>query len=182
MTDFVPPPLPPSPFDRKTLTFNQAILAVAVTEIGVRETSRNSGERVDEYLASVGLGPGYAWCAAFVHWCAGKARPPGHVNPCPRTAGALKLWDIAHPDCKRFQPAPGFVFVLDKGHGLGHVGLVEEVVGDGTIITIEGNTNAEGSREGDRVARHRWAPEFGARGRLVGYVNLGCRIGDESTT
>lgn len=164
------------------MTFDQAIISVAVTEIGTRETSRNSGERVDEYLASVGLDPGYPWCAAFVHWCAGKARPAGFINPCPRTAGALKLWDLSHPDCRRGIPAPGFVFVLDHGHGLGHVGIVEEVVGDGSIITVEGNTNSEGSREGDRVARHRWSPAIGTRGTLLGYVDLGCKIGDEATS
>jgi hypothetical protein len=59
---------------------------------------------------------------------------------------------------------------------------VEEVIGDGTIVTVEGNTNAEGSREGDRVARHRWAPDLGTRGRLVGYIDLGCKISDERTS
>jgi hypothetical protein len=73
------------------------------------------------------------------------------------------------------------VFVLDKGHGLGHCGIVEDLVGDGSIITIEGNTNAEGSREGDRVARHQWNPREGKRGRLYGYIDLGCKIGDERT-
>lgn len=179
--DFTPPALPASPFDPKPMTFNQALLAVAVTEIGVRETSRNSGPRVDEYLASVGLEPGYPWCAAFIHWVSGKARPAGFINPCPRTAGALRLYSLAHQDCYRDTPAPGFVFVLDKGHGLGHVGIVEEVVGDGTVISIEGNTNAEGSREGDQVARHRWNPASGHRGKLVGYIDLGCKIGNERT-
>lgn len=166
------------------MTFRQALLSVAVTEIGTRETYRNGGPRVNEYLASVGLDGGYPWCAAFVHWCAGKARPPGHVNPCPRTAGALRLWQLSPAECHRERPAPGLVFVLDTGDvgGAGHVGIVEEVVGDGTIITVEGNTNREGSREGDCVARHRWAPELGKRGRLVGYIDLGCRIGDEPTS
>lgn len=155
------------------MTFNQRMLGAALGEIGVRETSRNSGPRVDEYLSSVGLGPGYAWCAAFVHWCAAQARPAGGDNPCPRTAGALKLWDMVPPRCIDVSPESGRVFVLDHGHGLGHVGIVEEVVGDGTIVTVEGNTNGEGSREGDRVARHRWAPALGGRGTLRGYIDLG---------
>lgn len=164
------------------MTFNEALLSVAVTELGTRETARNSGPRVDEYLASVGLGPGYPWCAAFVYWCAGKARPPGFINPCPRTASALNLWAESNPDCRRSAPAPGFVFILNHGHGLGHVGIVEEVLTDGTIVTVEGNTNAEGSREGDRVARHQWEPASGLRGTLLGYVDLGCKVGDEPTS
>lgn len=165
------------------MRFNEALLAVAVTEIGVREGWRNGGVRVDEYLASVGLPSGYPWCAAFIHWAAGKARPAGFVNPCPRTAGALKLWELSHPDCKRFQPAPGRVFVLDKGHGLGHVGIVEHVsTEDGSVTSIEGNSNREGSREGDSVVRHTWHPSDGKRGTLLGYVDLGCKIGDERTS
>jgi hypothetical protein len=181
--DFTPPALPASPFDRKPLTFNQALLAVAVTELGTRESSRNSGPRVDEYLASVGLDGGYPWCAAFVHFCAGKARPAGFINPCPRTAGALRMWELSHPECRTKTPAPGCIFVLDTGAtgGAGHVGIVEEVCGDGTIITIEGNTNSEGSREGDCVGRHKWNPAEGKRGVLRGYIDLGCKIGGERT-
>jgi hypothetical protein len=42
---------------------------------------------------------------------------------------------------------PGHIFVIDTGGGHGHLGLVVEVVG-GKLITIEGNTNDGGSREG----------------------------------
>ena len=47
------------------------IVQVASGELGVREASgQNDGERVEQYLAYTGLGKGYAWCAAFVSWCA----------------------------------------------------------------------------------------------------------------
>lgn len=128
-------------------------LRVASTQVGVRETSRNSGPEVDAYLASVGLAPGLAWCAAFVHWCfeagaASLALP----DPCPKTAGALRLYDDCPDGWKVFRPEPGDVFAIDHGHGLGHVGFVESV-GAIELVTIEGNTNPGGSREGDGVYR-----------------------------
>jgi hypothetical protein len=133
-------------------------LKVAAGQIGVRETSRNGGPEVDAYLSLVGLPPGFAWCAAFVHWCFNVAAASLHVqNPCPRTAGALALWSKAPPVALRTAKLedihPGDVFVIDHGHGLGHVGFVEADNGDGTLTTVEGNTNPGGSREGDGVYR-----------------------------
>jgi len=49
---------------------------------------------------------------------------------------------------------PGFIFIIDTGSpgGAGHTGLVEKVDG-GMLVTIEGNTNEGGSREGIGVFR-----------------------------
>ena len=48
---------------------------------------------------------------------------------------------------------PGAIFIMDFGKGVGHTGLVVKVNKDGTVDTIEGNTNDEGSREGYEVCR-----------------------------
>ena len=47
---------------------------------------------------------------------------------------------------------PGFIFIIDHGHGNGHTGIVESVNG-GLITTIEGNTNNNGSANGYGVLR-----------------------------
>ncbi len=113
----------------------------------------NRGPEVDAYVQSVGLPPSgaYPWCAAFVHWCFAKAtvevRQP---NPCPRTGSALGLWLKAKPEQRITEMAevkPGMVFVLDLGHGTGHVGFIE-TARKIRFTTIEGNSNAGGSREG----------------------------------
>lgn len=131
----------------------------ANSQVGARETTRNSGPMVDEYLKAVGLEPGRPWCAAFVAWCfVNAARELNVANPCPVTAGALRLFDIS-PVMVRMgafntNPQPGDVFVIDHGHGLGHVGFVRDtdVLDDGeTLYTTEGNTDPNGSREGDGV-------------------------------
>ena len=50
----------------------------------------------------------------------------------------------------------GLVFVMSTGQGTGHMGFVERAAG-GKLVTIEGNTNDGGSREGIGVFRRRSA-------------------------
>lgn len=144
-------------------------LAFAATQIGVMEQplGSNRGPEVDAYLRSVGLDPtkgAYAWCAAFVYYCFQQAATRlGRANPVVKTAGVLDHWSkagkagvprIFGADALN-NPAlvkPGHIFILDYGGGAGHTGLVESVNG-GKLVTIEGNTNDGGSREGIGVFR-----------------------------
>ncbi len=65
---------------------------------------------------------------------------------------------------------PGMVFTLDTGGGKGHAGIVEDVDGArGTLLTLEGNTNNGGSREGYGVFRRRSRKI--AMPRLLGYID-----------
>jgi hypothetical protein len=133
-------------------------LAKAISQIGVREDpiGSNRGARVEEYLASTGLGGGFFWCMAFVHFCFMKAaQDAGVANPFPRTAGVLDAWNrssgfrvtksraVANPNLI----VPGSVFILDHGNGRGHTGIVRAAVG-GALRTVEGNTNTDGSSNG----------------------------------
>jgi hypothetical protein len=156
-------------------SLSETALSIAISQLGVHEQGgQNCGPEVDLYLASVGLDPGYAWCAAFVFFCFKKAAAQiGLVNPCPKTASAVKLWTLTEPICRITAPTPGAIYVLDHGGGKGHAGIVEQVGGDGTLIEISGNTNSAGSREGNAVARHTGAsPEEIHGGRLLGYLLL----------
>lgn len=139
------------------MSIRDRALAVASSQVGVREAGKNSGVEVDAYLASVGLTPGFAWCAAFVHWCFHVAAVDAQErNPCPRTGGALHMRQLAEPSEIVAEPAkalPGDVFTIDHGKGLGHTGFVELVRRDGLLQTIEGNTNGGGGRDGDGVYR-----------------------------
>jgi hypothetical protein len=155
-----------------------AAIGVAQTQIGVREDrpGSNNGREVAAYLDAVGLPPGNAWCAAFVYWCFARAAAVlGCDNPVPRTGGVLQQWrraiarGVPHVEAKAAadDPAlvlPGAVFYLSTGGGMGHTGFVEEVRG-GKLVTIEGNTNDSGSREGVGVFRR--------TGRKVNSVSLG---------
>lgn len=150
-----------------------AVLDRALTFLGVKETAPNSGPHIDSWLALVGQTPGVSWCAAFAYAMhLAVALDRGMQCPFPRTASALRVWERANDYCRRTAPAPGMTYVLDHGGGLGHVGIVHSVLPDSRIMDVSGNTNAAGSRQGDRVALHGpWQPQDGKRGRLLGYLD-----------
>jgi hypothetical protein len=133
---------------------------IALGEKGVKEVGKNAGPRVEVYLRCVGLGPGYAWCAAFVSWCVEQAFKAvglgdGLVGPMlfRKSAGALALFHVNAPLVvpRGAQVALPCIGVEDHGGGLGHVYIILAVHPDGTLDTIEGNTNEAGSREGNAV-------------------------------
>ncbi|THU34237.1 CHAP domain-containing protein [Niastella caeni] len=140
------------------MTLQEKALDIAITQLGVREDpgNKNRGKQVEKYLAAVGLGPGYAWCMAFVYWCFNEASDKmARKNPLYLTGGVLDQWRRRKDQFRGVTPQPGDVFIMDYGKGTGHTGLVEKVNEDGTIDTIEGNTNDEGSREGYEVCRRK---------------------------
>ncbi|HSI60231.1 MAG TPA: peptidoglycan-binding protein [Ideonella sp.] len=159
-----------------------AAVEFAVGQIGVMERplGSNRGPEVDAYLRAVGLNPAggsFAWCVAFTHFCyQSAAEKLGRPNPHIRTAGVLDHWDKAGDTPKIVRvtraraiadPAlvqPGALFIIDLGEGLGHSGMVIEVA-DGRLVTVEGNTNDNGSRNGIGVFRR--------DARKIGQINKG---------
>ncbi len=146
-------------------TLAEAALEVAIHYDGVRESRPNRGEYVDLFIRSVGIDPeefeathgkGPAWCAAFVYHCHARASALQQLaNPCPKTAGALRMFTHAKANGYRVhEPQAGDVFFIDHGMGKGHTGFVVDADGP-TIHTIEGNTNGAGSREGDGVHKRK---------------------------
>lgn len=128
---------------------NDCIVDTYTSQLGVREaTGHNDGYDVEKYLSSTGLGKGFAWCAAFVNWV---HRECGYAGP--RAAAA---WSPAWFPTSRLvtDPRPGDVFGIyfpSKGR-IAHVGFIDKWEGN-RAHTVEGNTNAAGSREGDGVYR-----------------------------
>lgn len=109
---------------------------------------------VESYLKSVHLGKGYPWCAAFVKWVFDQCGVKTTIN-----AMALSTHRPGHfvyvKGNKITDPIPGDVFTLyyPKLGRIGHTGFWDEAVNDKIYKTVEGNTNAAGSREGDGVYR-----------------------------
>lgn len=145
------------------------MLEIASSQVDVREKpiGSNRGPQVDKYIRSVGLDPArgsYAWCAAFIYYCFDQAAQQlGMPNPVVKTAGVMDHWNKAvQRKIPRISKAsavadpklvkPGHIFIMDYGGGRGHTGIVERVIG-GKLVTIEGNTNSGGSRDGIGVFR-----------------------------
>jgi len=123
------------------------ILDIARSQLCVRETGRNNfGKEIKAYLAYTRLPEGNPYCAAFVSWCYFKA---GYKQP--RTAWSPALFPVAR---RTLIPKSADVLGIysQKLKRIAHAGLVERKQHD-WVISIEGNTNADGSREGDGVYR-----------------------------
>lgn len=125
----------------------RSIREVYTAEIGVREaTGQNDGDRVEAYLRYCGLGPGYAYCAAFVSWAMGEA---GYAEPRNPWSPALLpsariVWRQRDHATSAYSLVEGDVFGIHyiNLERIGHVGFVDEWDG-AWCITVEGNTGPD---------------------------------------
>lgn len=145
----------------------QIIAAIAAEYVGLRETSTNRGPHLEEFWRATGYPDGAEnrepWCSAFVTFCVKEADrrsadinlrvPPFFPGAAQWVPWAQKpetgclVFTSVHGDIK---PQAGDIVVF-LPH-ISHVGIVaQDYDGRGVVATIEGNTNAGGSREGDGV-------------------------------
>lgn len=128
----------------------------AIGQVGQKENPLRSnwGHPVQDYLASLNIFFAASWCMAFLYWCFKDAAGQlGIKNPMARTGGCLAQLSQSEKYKVVGPPAVGDIFIMDHGHGLGHCGIIEKIDPNGTLHTIEGNTNDTGSREGIEVER-----------------------------
>jgi len=140
------------------------IVRIAKAEVGVREIrDTNCGEIVNEYKAATWLNPkkGWPWCAAFVCWVIREALKSSGVKETktfkrPRTASAwdFENWSIDQDSTTWMRKPhdgdilPGDIVIFK----FSHIGIaVSSPNQDGNVITVEGNTDDAGSREGGGV-------------------------------
>jgi len=127
----------------------EKLVNLATREIGVREkTGHNDGIRVEAYLASVGLKKGLPWCAAFVSWIYKEA---GFIYP--RSGWSPALFP-PYRLARSALPGDLLAIYFPKLKRIAHVGIVEKQEGN-WYLSVEGNTNSQGSSEGDGVYRKR---------------------------
>lgn len=142
------------------------IAKIASEEIGVKESGTNSGAKIREYQACTALRPAaWPWCAAFVCWVIDqwlddpeavkwlnlKTVVPEKWRPRTALAYGFLKWAEDRPSTTLIFPdnakaKAGDIVVYD----FSHVGIVIRDLGS-KIVTVEGNTNGAGSREGDGV-------------------------------
>lgn len=119
------------------------LIAVALTQVGYVEGKKND----TKYGDWMGY-PNQPWCAIFISWCAEQADIPRSVlKPSPWATPYSKGFNIPYHKGTEYTPKRGDLFFTEKFE---HVGIVLGVDGD-NFITLEGNTNDDGSDEGYTV-------------------------------
>ena len=136
------------------------LVSLARNEIGVEEVDgSNCGVRVDAYKSATNLPPheAWPWCAAFVCWLVREAiRTDGpYTFARPTTVGAwdFENWSKKQDNSTHTLRTPGNDIkagdiVIFK---FSHIGICVRGAETGRIRTVEGNTDAAGSREGGGV-------------------------------
>lgn len=135
-------------------------VAIAQVDHGVREEGGNNrGAWIKRYLANCDppLPEGNPWCAAAVQYVADCAARAMHsLNPLDGVrleAYVQSYYDWAKPLgllVESDEALPGDL-ILFNFHGArwDHIGLVLEAPRNGVVRTVEGNTGADGGRDGD---------------------------------
>ncbi len=136
------------------------MVARARRELGVAETSENDSPRISVYRQATAGAPGPGpWCAYFVSWLAKESGAP--IGADGQGFGRVDdVWAWAQSAGRAVPtgsgtPQPGDLIVWDE-----HIGMVERVLPDGRIQTIEGNTS-------DHVGRR-----IHPAGSAIGFVRM----------
>lgn len=138
-----PPPIPPG-----VSLVVRTQLEIALAQYGVRETSRNRGPMVDEYIRGVDGRGGYLlgkpWCGRFARWPIDMAAQRLKIpSPLPRDrdlASGIKWLEWGEENGKIIAVAePGAIAVLRGEGAQSHVYTVVDSILD-EDQTVEGNT------------------------------------------
>jgi hypothetical protein len=140
-----------------------------MSQVGVAEaTGNNDGIMVERYLASADLKAGDPWCAAFVNWCFEQNGIEGPKN----LAGYSPAWfpKDRHSNDPPLQADIFGIYYASKGR-IAHVGFIDRWQCN-FVITVEGNTNEEGSRDGGSVLiKRRLARQISITSDWISYRN-----------
>jgi hypothetical protein len=151
------------------------IIQVAKTQIGVIEGPKDNETKYGAFTKA-NFQP---WCGSFVMWCASQAgvKIPNTVYT---PGGAAAFQKAGQWISAPVAPKPGDIAYFDfPGDGvdrISHVGIVVKDNGDGTCITIEGNTasDAKGNqRNGGEVCQKVRGYAKNKKGIMVSIVGFG---------
>jgi hypothetical protein len=143
----------------------ERVLEIALDEVGPKEGDGNNRGECEKYLRPLGLPPGSPYCVAGIRWCFSEACAElGIQNPIFKTGGVVKLWKGTPSWMRATQLSMGPAIGLhrsSKDPTKGHVAIVLPWDGEKPAVasTLEFNSNAAGSRDGDGVilGRRPWA-------------------------
>jgi hypothetical protein len=161
-------------------TIAESLVITALTKLGVKESGgNNKGKELQPFFAADNYKPnatddGYAWCASFVCWCFQvvlAGRSVSFKRPTTPSAFGFIEWSLAQDASTNTKHEPmGDIkrgdLVIFK---FSHIGIAIADAVDGKIQTVDGNSNAAGSREGNCVTKKtRSVSQVKARIRIKG--------------
>ena len=145
--------------------YNGDIVDIALTQVGIHETPHgsNSGSTVRMYQRETLLGgTGWSWCAAFQCWLVARLQDCQAQRYTtlkrPTTAAAFEFADwgrstgglVFAPGSLRYRPQRGD-FVI---YTFSHIGILSHLINATHFTAVEGNTNDDGSADGEAVYNH----------------------------
>jgi hypothetical protein len=147
------------------MSIDEKIIDVAKSYIGQTEIKGNKGfidPDFEDLMRSVGFQTNHAWCSYFAElvWRQAYAHDPAALAIIKKLFSGssyrtLRNFEKAGYKAEKTARAGSIVIWRKKRNWeysrFGHVGICIEV-GDDYFKTVEGNTNAAGSREGETVA------------------------------
>jgi hypothetical protein len=149
---------------------------IAFSYIGQKELSGNSGFEdayFEEKMKAVGWQKPFAWCILFCELVWTEAMPTWKDYFSKMfSASVVQTWNnFRNTDYASKTPIVGSIVIFQKYSkgkptSFGHAGIVTEIYAN-SFATVEGNTNALGSREGDRVAPKMRQLDFKIKDGLV---------------
>lgn len=142
----------------------ESAIEIARSQIGYREEKKdgsyNNNQKYSDQLPGFGWSDYRAWCATFYQWCLYQV---GVTVPSGARSASCIASARAYEQADRFTEYPGKGFQVFFGvNGGTHTGMVVDYDND-WIWTVEGNTNDDGSAEGNGVY-------FRKRARKTAYV------------
>lgn len=136
-------------------TLVERFTTVAKNFVGLQEaTGNNDGPEIKAFLNTCNLGEGNPWCAAYIAYV---------LDSLEQEYPELCAWSPAYfYEPSRIIWNRGDETLIPKGSVFGlyyeskgrvaHVGIIYKDTGRGYVVTLEGNTNAGGSRDGNMAA------------------------------
>lgn len=136
------------------MTIQKKVLQIAEAEgYGVKETEgQNRGPQIRKYSSVCNLSDGYPWCALFVSWVMKEALKELFDKCFIASADTWEFRDFAEKNNILSDiPDSADIFLRYGSDGPTHTGFVLYLPNQTQFKTCEGNSNSNGSSNGDGI-------------------------------
>lgn len=158
----------------------EKIIEVAKKYVGYKEKPNNSGfynSLFEQKMKQVGFYTGAPWCAFFAILCFAEAYPDLYLKYRRHFSGNSQSMFRAFKSLGMTSDTPsiGSLMIFRQGTSSisGHTAIVTAIGNRNNVLTIEGNTNFTGARNGDAVCARSRSLKTGTTGlNPIGFINI----------